>query len=98
MTEEYWVNSYFSVARYTGGVKINGITYLIVDKFGKTARELSLEASDNQQKIIPPGEPCDLIQEEWIPVYKLLGRDKFIEYLKQAIHPTIEDAESFAKL
>ena len=98
MTEEYWANSYYSVARYTGGVEINGITYSIVDKFGNTARELSLRAPEGQEKIIPPGEPCDLVQDKWIPIYKLLGRNKFIEYLQNTKYPTIEDAKSFAKL
>ena len=30
MTADYWMNSQLSVARYSGGIKINGDTYLIV--------------------------------------------------------------------
>lgn len=31
MAEETWINSYFSVARFYGGMKFNGHTYLITD-------------------------------------------------------------------
>lgn len=30
---------------------------------------------------IDPSEPADLILQEWIPVYKKLGRDKAIELI-----------------
>ena len=96
-TEEYWANTQFSVVRYTGGMIYNGVHFSIVNKDGVTARELSLKAPPEQQKIIPPGEPADLVQDDWIPIYKLLGRDKFIEYLEQAELPTIEDAKKFVK-
>lgn len=32
MTEEYWVNTYFSIARYCGRIKVNGVEYVICDK------------------------------------------------------------------
>lgn len=97
MTKEYWQNSYFSVVRHSGEIRINGEDYSVVDKFGNTARELSIRAPKGQVEIIPPGEPCDLVQNKWIPMYKLLGRDKFIKYLEQAELPTIEDAKKFVK-
>lgn len=31
---------------------------------------------------IPPGEPADLVQNEWIPVYKALGRNNTFEIVK----------------
>ena len=32
MAEEYWANSYMSIARYYGGVTFNGHEYQIVNK------------------------------------------------------------------
>lgn len=85
MTEEYWANSQFSVARYYGGMKLNGESYSIVNKNGITVRELSDPDSRHyveSDKVIPPGEPCDLIMDKWIPVYKKLGRERTIGLVK----------------
>lgn len=30
MTKEYWLNSQFSIARFTGGMKLNGEEYWVV--------------------------------------------------------------------
>lgn len=30
MTKEYWLNSQFSIARFTGGIKLNGVEYWVV--------------------------------------------------------------------
>lgn len=32
---------------------------------------------------IPPGEPADLVHADWIPVYKVLGRNKLLKLLKE---------------
>lgn len=73
LTKESWMNSYLSVAKYSGGVQVTGEdgktrTLLIVNKEGK----------DLTQVGIPPGEPADLVDKEFIPLYKKLGRDLFI--------------------
>lgn len=84
MTEEYWVNSQLSVAKYYGGISIYGKQYLIVNKEGKDLFELSIEADKaGREKAIEPGEPADLCLESLIPSYKKLGRDKIIELVKQ---------------
>lgn len=89
MTEEFWANSHFSVARYYGEVKVNGSRYMIVDKLGRTLLECSIIAEkEGREKAIEAGEPADLIREEFIPLYKKHGRDKFIEVLKA--HPEVE--------
>lgn len=31
MTEDAWINSYFSIARFYGGMKLNGYAYLVTD-------------------------------------------------------------------
>lgn len=85
MTEEYWAYSQFSVARHFGGMKFNGENYSIVNKDGITVRELSDPDSKHYvegDKVIPPGEPCDLIMDKWIPVYKKLGRERTIGLVK----------------
>ena len=30
MTKEYWLNSQFSIARFTGGIKLNDVEYWVV--------------------------------------------------------------------
>lgn len=95
MTEEYWANSQFSVARYYGGLQIGGKSYKIVNKQGATIFELSDPDSPyyvgDGNMAIPPGEPADLVREDWIPVYRKLGREKFIEVVKQNM--SLKDAK-----
>lgn len=89
MTEEYWSNSQLSVARYFGGVKLNGKDYKIVNKEGITVEELSNPMSEhfagNGRYAIPPGEPADLVHEDWLKVYRCLGRDKTFELVKNNV-------------
>lgn len=73
LTKESWMNSQLSVAKYSGGVQVTGEggkkrTLFIVNK----------EGNDLYQVGIPPGEPADLVDKEFIPLYKKLGRDLFI--------------------
>lgn len=98
LTEEYWKESQFSIARYYGGININGHEYIIVDKFGTDIYTLSEKAErEGRQKAIEPGEPCDLVRKDFIPTYKWLGRDKVIELLK-AETPISEIKEQAKKL
>ena len=86
MTEEYWATSQFSIARYYGGIKVGGIEYIIVNKEGKDVFELSVEAEKaGREKAIEPGEPCDLIDKRYQPIYRKVGRDKFIEWVKEGL-------------
>jgi len=78
LTKEAWTRSYFSVAKYSGGITVQGEggkkrMLLIVDKQGRDLTQVS----------IPVGEPADLVDKEFIPYYKKLGRDKFIALLKE---------------
>lgn len=83
MTEEYWADSQFSIARYYGGIKAFGVEYKIVNKEGKDLFECSYEAEkDGRDKAIEPGEPVDLVLVKFIPYYRAVGRDKFLEVLK----------------
>lgn len=87
--EGYWANSQLSVAKYFGGLQFNGKEYQIVNKEGITVEELSNPQSKNYagngKYAIPPGEPADLVMSDWIPVYRKLGRDKFISLLKDKV-------------
>ena len=86
MTEEYWATSQFSIARYYGRIKVGGIEYIIVNKEGKDVFELSVEAEKaGREKAIEPGEPCDLIDKRYQPIYRKVGRDKFIEWVKDGL-------------
>lgn len=90
MAEEFWVNTQLSVARYYGRIKFNGHEYVIVDKRGRDLWEASM-AKDRKgsDKAIPPGEPADLVRRDFIPFYKKLGRERFLEVLKahRTAHP-----------
>lgn len=96
MCEEYWANSHFSVARYSGGIKAFGHEYQIVNNQGATIFELSDKSSeyyvgDGDKKAIEPGEPADLCRTDFIPFYKKLGREAFIKVLEE--HPRTPDTE-----
>lgn len=95
--EEYWANTQLSVVRYTGSVKFNGTEYTFVNKEGKTVFELSVEAvREGSEKSIEPGEPCDLVRNELIPVYRKMGRDAFIRMLEENSDLTLEKAKVLA--
>lgn len=99
MTEDYWANSQFSVVRYTGRAKWNGVTYVICNKEGKDIFQCSLEAEKaGREKAIEPGEPCDLIDERYLPVYRKLGREAFIDLIKEHAELTPEIAFTLAGL
>lgn len=73
MTEDFWMNSQFSIARHYGGMTYNGREYIIVDKHGRDLWECSIGA----------GEPADLILKTLKPAYRKLGRDRIIELIKE---------------
>lgn len=90
MTEEYWASSPLSVARHFGRIKFNGNEYYIVDKLGRDLWECSLAADRaGSDKAIPAGEPADLVRKDFVPYYRKLGRDKFLEVLRA--NPTTAD-------
>lgn len=83
MSEEFWANSQFSIARYYGRVKVGGHEYVIVNKEGKDIFECSIEAErEGREKAIEPGEPADLCRRDFVPLYRKLGRERFLEILK----------------
>lgn len=92
ITEEVWANSQFSIARYYGRIKIDGMYYILVNKEGKDVFQLSAESyKAGREKAIEEGEPCDLCRNDFIPLYRILKRDRFIEILKE--HPYSTDKE-----
>lgn len=89
LTESYWANSQLSIARYYGRIRFKGNEYVIVDKRGHDIFECSIEAEKaGRAKAIEPGEPADLCRTDFVPIYRKLGRDKFIEFIKA--HPYIQ--------
>lgn len=86
ITEEYWMNSPLSTARYYGGARLGGNLYVIVNKEGKTLLECSVGAyKQDGDEAIPAGEPADLCLAELVPVYKWLGRDEFLKRIKDGV-------------
>lgn len=95
MTEEFWINSQLSIARFYGRVKFGGHEYYIVDKHGRDLWEASVAADRaGSDKAIPTGESADLVRRDFIPYYRKLGREKFLEVLKA--NPTTPDKELMA--
>lgn len=78
LTKEAWMCSCFSVAKYAGGITVTDEkgkqrTLLVVNKTGKDLTKVG----------IPAGEPADLVDKEFIPLYVKLGRDNFIKIVKE---------------
>lgn len=46
---------------------------------------------------IPPGEPADLIQSNWLPIYKEMGREEFIKMICEMDDITLEKAREIMK-
>lgn len=83
------MNSQLSIARYYGSINVGGHRYIIVDKLGRDLMECSMKAAkEGRDKAIEPGEPADLIREDFQKLYRKLGRERFIGVLKA--HPEIE--------
>ena len=83
MAEEFWINTQLSVVRHYGHVSFRGHVYVIVNKEGKDIFECSIEAEkDDRETAIEPGEPADLCRRDFIKYYRKLGRDRFLEVLK----------------
>ena len=87
MTEQFWGTSQLSVARLTGRVRIWGHEYSIFDRFGRTLFEAS----------IPAGASADLVRNDFIPQYRRLGREKFLDLLNQYPHKTDKEFMEFLK-
>lgn len=91
--EEYWANSQLSIVRYTGQIRLDNHVYIIVDKRGHDIFECSMEAEkQGRKKAIEPGEPADLCRTDFVPIYRKLGRDKFLLFLKE--NPNINTAKA----
>ena len=97
MAEEYWINTRLSVARYYGTISFRGYTYKLVNKDGVCLKDLSDPRSIHsvaEGKAIPAGEPADLIREDWLPVYRALGRDRLMSLIVRdcSIEEAFEEA------
>lgn len=95
MPEEYWANSQFSIVRYYGRITINRNMYIIVNKDGLDIFALSTIAErTGKEKAIEPGEPCDLVREDFVKYYKKLKRDRFIAILKEHSYASAEELKT----
>ena len=84
ITEDYWVNSQLSIARYYGKIAVDGFDYVIVDKRGHDIFECSFEAEKaGRKKATEPGEPADLCRVDFVPIYRKLGREQFLKFLQE---------------
>ena len=102
MEEEFWRNSQFSIARFYGAINVKigneNIEYIIVNKEGKDIFECSEEAQKaGREKAIEPGEPVDLLDRRYIPVYRKMGREAFIKMIEEQEELTPELANKLAE-
>lgn len=77
IAKEAWLCSQLSIAKYSGGIDIsdeeNGTRhFLVVDGKGQPYHG----------KLIPSA-PADLVDKEFLPFYRKLGRDKFISLVSR---------------
>lgn len=83
MAEGFWANSPLSIVRHSGTIMLGSHLYIICNKEGKDVFQCSREAAKaGRKKAIEPGEPCDLVRFDILPIYRKLGRDKFFEFCK----------------
>lgn len=98
MAEEFWANSQFSIVRYYGQISVGNHTYVIVNKEGKDIFECSAEADKaGREKAIEPGEPADLVHLDFVKHYRRLGRDRFLEVLKQNLRTSDKELQKIYK-
>lgn len=84
MAEEFWRNSQLSVARFYGSVRMNGKVWVIVNSRGMDLFECTAEAEKlGRDKAIPAGESADLVRQDFVKYYRKLGRNTFVEILKE---------------
>lgn len=72
IAKEAWLCSQLSIAKYSGGIDISDEEndkrhFLVVDGKGQP-----------YQGRLSHREPADLVDKEFLPFYRKLGRDKFI--------------------
>ena len=77
IAKEAWLCSQLSIVKYYGGIDIsdeeNGTRhFLVVDGKGQP-----------YQGRLSPREPADLVDKEFLPFYRKLGRDKFISIVSR---------------
>lgn len=96
MAEEYWANTYpLVMARHYGGITIGRDEYIIVNKDGLDIFALSTIAErTGKEKAIEPGEPCDLVREDFVKYYKRLKRDRFLAILKEHSYASAEELKT----
>lgn len=84
ITEDVWRNSHLSVVRFYGKIVFDNEMYIITDKRGHDIFECSMEAERaGREKAIEPGEPVDLCRLDFLPIYRQLGRDRFLKFLRE---------------
>ena len=95
MAEEYWANTQFSIVRHYGRITINRNMYIIVNKDGLDIFALSaMAARKGKEMVIEPGEPCDLVREDFVKYYKKLKRDRFLAILKEHSYASAEELKT----
>lgn len=102
MTEAHWRCSPLSIARHYGSVSVKAgnerIEYAIVNKEGKDIYECSAEAEKaGREYAIEPGEPADLVDRRYVPVYREIGREAFIRMISEYEDLTPQLAKELAK-
>jgi len=97
MEEGCWANSPYSIARLYGRIYTEYGKYMVVNKHGITILELTSPSSKHYvgycRRGIEAGEPADLVLSTFIPTYKEVGRDAFINALKAGCRKKSEIVE-----
>ena len=67
-----------------GRMTINGFRYTLVDKHGRNIRKyIHSEILDPGVNFVKEGEPYDLVDDRYLEPYRIMGREAFVEMIRQ---------------
>ena len=67
-----------------GAATINGVTYTLVNRNGKPVKRYVHSAiTDPDVLFVSKGEPCDLVDDRYLEPYRTMGREAFLEMVRQ---------------
>lgn len=85
----------FKRAIDTGRMKINGYGYTLVDQYGcGIKRYVHSSISDPDVMFVKQGDPFDLVDNRYLDAYRMVGREDFLEIIRQ--NPDITPNKAFA--
>lgn len=81
----------------SGHMAINGRGYTLVNQEGKLVKRFVHSAIvDPDALFVSEGEPCDLVDDRYLEVYRMIGRADFLELIRNNPMITPDKAQMIA--